>query len=172
MKLTAKQERFCKEYIIDLNATQAAIRAGYSKKVAGSIGFENLRKPEIESFISSLQEKKSEELNFSFERIANELGKVAFGDVRHYFNEHGRMIDINELESAVSSTIKSVTVQQEKTKVLGEVIIESAVKKVESYDKLKALELLGKMFGHFEKDNKQKGNESQVTVFQLPDNNR
>lgn len=172
MKLTAKQERFCKEYIIDLNATQAAIRAGYSKKVAGSIGFENLRKPEIENYISSLQEKKSIELDFTFERIANEFGKIAFGDVRHYFNDHGRMIDINELESHVSATIKSVTIQQEKTTVMGEVIVESAIKKVEGYNKLSALESLAKMFGHFEKDNKQKGNESQVTVFQLPDNNR
>ncbi|WP_428067379.1 terminase small subunit [Chryseobacterium gambrini] len=172
MKLTDKQERFCREYIIDLNATQAAIRAGYSKKVAGSIGFENLKKPEIEKYILSLREKKSAELDFSFERLANELAKVAFGDVKNYFDGNGRLIDINELESAVSASIKGVTVQQEKIKTMGEVIIESSVKKVESYDKLKAIELLGKMFGHFSKDNEQKKGESQVTVFQLPNNNR
>lgn len=172
MKLTNKQERFCREYLIDLNATQAAIRAGYSKKVAGSIGFENLKKPEIERFISELQEKKANELDFSFERIANELAKVAFGDVKNYFDDMGRLIDINLLESQVSTSIKAVTVQQEKISTAGEVFIESSVKKIESYDKLKALEMLSKMFGHYQKDNDQRKPESQVTFFQIPNNNR
>ena len=51
MKLTEKQKRFCDEYLIDLNATQAAIRAGYSKKTAYSIGIENLKKPVIQNYI-------------------------------------------------------------------------------------------------------------------------
>lgn len=51
MKLTEKQKRFCDEYLIDLNATQAAIRAGYSKKTAYSIGIENLKKPYIKNYI-------------------------------------------------------------------------------------------------------------------------
>lgn len=51
MALTDKQKRFCDEYVIDFNATQAAIRAGYSKKTAGQTGSENLKKPEIEKYI-------------------------------------------------------------------------------------------------------------------------
>lgn len=171
-KLTAKQIRFCEEYIIDLNATQAAIRAGYSKKVAGSIGFENLKKPEIESYIASMQKDKSEELNFSFNRVAQEIAKVAFGDVKNYFDDNGRLINVNELESQVSGSIKAVTVFSEKTRLEGEVLIEESIKKIESYDKLKALELLGKMFGHFSKDNEQKKPDSVVTIFELPNNNR
>ena len=54
-KLTAKQARFVSEYIIDFNATQAAVRAGYSEKTAYSIGTENLRKPEIEKAIKKHQ---------------------------------------------------------------------------------------------------------------------
>ena len=50
-KMTAKQQRFCDEYLIDLNATQAAIRAGYSKKTARAIGNENLMKPDIKKYI-------------------------------------------------------------------------------------------------------------------------
>ena len=49
--LTPKQKRFCQEYLIDLNATQAAVRAGYSEKTAYSVGNENLRKPEIKKYI-------------------------------------------------------------------------------------------------------------------------
>lgn len=61
-KMTAKQRRFCDEYLIDLNATQAAIRAGYSKKTAYSIGEENLKKPELKKYIDQRMAEKESEL--------------------------------------------------------------------------------------------------------------
>ena len=57
-KLTPKQQRFVDEYLIDLNATQAAIRAGYSEKTAYSIGDENLKKPEIKKAIEQAQQER------------------------------------------------------------------------------------------------------------------
>ena len=61
--MTDKQKRFAEEYLIDLNATQAAVRAGYSEKTAYSIGNENLSKPEIKAYIDEkLAEMKSERL--------------------------------------------------------------------------------------------------------------
>lgn len=63
--LTAKQEMFCKEYLVDLNATQAAIRAGYSKKTANVIGPENLAKPCISQYIQELMNKRSERVEIS-----------------------------------------------------------------------------------------------------------
>jgi phage terminase small subunit len=65
VKLTAKQEMFCKEYIIDLNATQAAIRAGYSKDTATEIGCENLTKPNIQKRISELSKDRNEKLEIT-----------------------------------------------------------------------------------------------------------
>lgn len=65
-ELTEKQKRFCEEYLIDLNATQSAIRAGYSEKTSYSIGCENLIKPEIQNYIAELQADKSDELNITF----------------------------------------------------------------------------------------------------------
>lgn len=59
-KLTPKQELFCKEYLIDLNATQAAIRAGYSQDTASIIGYENLRKPNLVDLIAQLKAERSE----------------------------------------------------------------------------------------------------------------
>jgi len=59
-KLTPKQSRFIEEYLIDLNATQAAIRAGYSEKTAQMIGWENLRKPLIAEAISKAAQKRTE----------------------------------------------------------------------------------------------------------------
>lgn len=58
--LTPKQQRFVEEYLVDLNATQAAIRAGYSEKTAGAIGGENLEKPEIAAAIQAEMDKRSE----------------------------------------------------------------------------------------------------------------
>tara|TARA_R110000823_G_scaffold179223_1_gene311603 strand:+ start:1063 stop:1491 length:429 start_codon:yes stop_codon:yes gene_type:complete len=60
-KLNAKQMRFCEEYLIDLNATQAAIRADYSEKTAKQIGSENLSKPDIAEYIAELKSKRSDE---------------------------------------------------------------------------------------------------------------
>lgn len=60
MALTDKQQRFVAEYLIDLNATQAAIRAGYSEKTAGSVGGENLKKPEIAKAIQAAMSKRTE----------------------------------------------------------------------------------------------------------------
>jgi len=72
-KLTNKQEMFCKEYLIDLNATQAAIRAGYSEKTAKDIGCENLAKPNIQEFIQELMDKRSNKVNITAESILNDI---------------------------------------------------------------------------------------------------
>lgn len=60
--MTEKQKRFCEEYLIDLNATQAALRAGYSEKTAYSIGNENLKKPEIQEYIQKRLKEKEDAL--------------------------------------------------------------------------------------------------------------
>lgn len=60
LKLTSKQQRFAEEYLIDLNATQAAIRAGYSAKTAGQVGFENLKKPQIAAAVAKAKRERSE----------------------------------------------------------------------------------------------------------------
>lgn len=79
-KLTEKQKRFCEEYLIDLNVTQSALRAGYSEKTAYSIGNENLKKPEIQKYISELMKKQSERTNITADKVLSELEKVAFTD--------------------------------------------------------------------------------------------
>jgi len=70
-KLTNKQQMFCKEYLIDLNATQAAIRAGYSEKTASETGSENLRKPRIVEKIQELMSKRAQKVEISSETVLN-----------------------------------------------------------------------------------------------------
>lgn len=81
-KLTPKQRRFVAEYLIDLNATQAAIRAGYSKRAAGQIGGENLKKHEIADAVQKAQEKRSKRTEITQDRVLRELAKIGFSDIR------------------------------------------------------------------------------------------
>ena len=79
-KLTAKQQRFCDEYLIDLNATQAAIRAGYSKKTAYAIGVENLKKPIIQSHIEKRMAEKESKLIADQNEVLKYLTSVLRGE--------------------------------------------------------------------------------------------
>ena len=77
-KLGAKQRCFAEEYMIDLDATQAAIRAGYSAKTAGQAGYELLQKPAVKTYIYSLIVDKLAKIRATPDRIFDELGKIAF----------------------------------------------------------------------------------------------
>jgi len=81
-ELTPKQRAFVREYLIDLNATQAAIRAGYSEDTAYSIGAENLKKPQIEAAISAAMKLRAERTNITADRVLQELAKIGFADIR------------------------------------------------------------------------------------------
>lgn len=78
-KMTAKMQRFCDEYLIDLNATQAAIRAGYSEKTAYSIGQENLKKPEIKKYIEQRMAEKDASLIADQDEVLKYLTQVLRG---------------------------------------------------------------------------------------------
>lgn len=77
MALTDKMIRFCNEYLIDLNATQAAIRSGYSEHTASSIGAENLTKPEIREFIEKRQKELEVQLGLSQEWVLRRLKDIS-----------------------------------------------------------------------------------------------
>jgi len=168
MALSDKQRRFVEEYMVDLNATQAAIRAGYSLNTAHSIGSENLTKPEIQKAIQEKQKELSEATNISAKRILEEYAKIAFSDVRELFTPDNNLYDIRQLDDSTAGAISSVEIDA--LNVQGMQVGET--KKVKMYNKLTALEALGKHLGIFEKDNKQKAAEGAVTIFQLPDNGR
>ena len=80
-KLTEKQQRFVDEYLIDLNATQAAIRAGYSVDTAKEIGYENLTKPHIQKVIAERMAERSKRTGVNQDRIVEELAKIAFVNI-------------------------------------------------------------------------------------------
>ena len=89
--LTAKQARFVAEYLIDLNATQAAIRAGYSRKSAEQQAYENLRKPEIAQAITAGKAQQLETAELSAARVLEELRRLALIDALSFWDAEGRL---------------------------------------------------------------------------------
>lgn len=154
-KITKKNEVFCEEYLIDLNATQAAIRAGYSPNAAGSIGSELLKKPEIRARIDQAMAERSKRTGINADRVLRELGRIAFLNPKD-------VIDLNTAEVldtatdddlAVIAGVKVKYVPHKDFDEDGEPVIEQAIEReVKMADKLKALELCGRHLGMF-KDN-------------------
>lgn len=137
-KLTAKQQRFCDEYLIDLNATQAAIRAGYSEKTAYSIGNENLKKPEISEYIEKRMAEKEKELIADQDEVMKYLTAV----MRRQMTD-SVVVTLNRETSKYvpdeNGTMRKQTVKEEIPQI---VKIPAQLR-----DANKAAELLGKAYG-------------------------
>lgn len=114
-KLTPKQERFVSEYLIDLNATQAAIRAGYSAKTAKSIGQENLTKPDIAAAVEVAMNKRADKVGITAERVLQELALIGFSNMLDYIQprDDGLIyLDMSALNRDQAAAIQEVTVDQ------------------------------------------------------------
>jgi phage terminase small subunit len=151
--LTQKQERFVEEYLIDLNATQAAIRAGYSAKRADAIGFENLRKPEIAKVIARRRAELSGALEITQERVLRERARLAFFDPRKLFSADGTPKAITELDDDTVAAVAGLDVVNigNPDHGVGQVL------KYKIADKSASLTALEKHLGLYEADNKQTG---------------
>lgn len=143
MALTKKQKIFVDEYLIDLNATQAAIRAGYSTETAAVIGCENLTKPNIKSSIDKALAERSKRTGVNADRIILELAKIAFVNPTDVINMDEATVkgDANRDDTAAISSVKVKTIPTEDGNI--------TEREVKTYDKIKALELLGKHTGMF-----------------------
>ena len=164
-KLTDKQQRFVEEYLIDLNATQAAIRAGYSKKTAEVIGYENLRKPQITEAICKAKKKISQKLEITAERVLLERARLAYQNKKDLYNEDGTLKQIHELDDDTAAAIHGVKIGSRIVKDDdGNEKLETFIKSVKTYDKDKSLTALEKYLGLYEKDNEQKGEANLKTA--------
>ena len=140
-KLTEKQKRFVDEYLIDLNATQAAIRAGYSVRTAKDIGCENLAKPNIQQKISEKMAERSKRTGVNQDRIVLELAKIAFVNAADVIDSDDATI------KAGATADDTAAIQSVKVKVIPTKEGEGVEREIRLNDKLKALELLGKHLG-------------------------
>ena len=140
-KLTEKQKRFVEEYLIDLNATQAAIRAGYSVKTANEQGAQNLAKLSIKEEISKAMAERSKRTGINQDRVIMELAKIAFINANDLIDPSDASVRSNASKDDLAC-IQSVKVKQSFSDK-GDI----TEREVKLNDKMKALELLGKHLG-------------------------
>lgn len=142
-RLTSKQKKFVEEYLVDLNGTQAAIRAGYSSDSAKEIASENLTKPNIRSQIDKAMAERSKRTGVNQDRIIYELAKIAFLNPTDVINMDEATIkgDANREDTAAIASVKVKVIPTE----TGDIV----EREVKTYDKIRALELLGKHNGMF-----------------------
>lgn len=137
--MTKKQKLFVEEYLIDLNATQAAIRAGYSPDTAGSIGGENLKKPEISAAIAKAMAERSRRTGINQDRILQEIAKLALVNIDDVVDlETGKI-----KESATKEDLACIQSIKIKPTEFG------TEREIKFYDKKGSLEMAGKHLGMF-----------------------
>lgn len=141
VKLTEKQKRFADEWLIDMNGTAAAIRAGYSVKSAEVTASKLLRNPKVRAYIDERMAEHSRRTGVTQERIIRELARIAFLDPTKLVNmDKAELLDAaTEDDRAAIAAVKVKTIRGEET--------EMVEREIRFADKIKALELLGKRFG-------------------------
>lgn len=142
-KLTPKQQRFVEEYLVDLNATQAAIRAGYSPKTANEQGARLLANVSVQAAIQEAMKSREQRTEVTQDRVVKELAKIAFGDPRNVMSwgpsgvKLKASTELTDDEAAFVSEVSETTTEH------------GGSLKLKTNDKLKALELLGRHIGMF-----------------------
>ncbi|KAF0236507.1 MAG: phage terminase small [Prolixibacteraceae bacterium] len=131
--LTARQQKFCEQYLIDLNGTQSAIRAGYSPKTANRIANENLTKPDIQKKISLLQIEAREQAGITKQEVINTLSDIIKANIADLFQDSG-IKPVNELSDIQKKCIESIKIYKGKTEI-------------KLFNKLVAIERINKMMG-------------------------
>lgn len=143
--MTPKQKRFVEEYLVDLNATQAAIRAGYSEKTAYRIGANLIQKSSVSIAIQKALARREKRTEVTSDMVVRELARIAFTDMRTLYREDGSMKLPHELDDDTAASLAGVDTFEETS----EGMVIGYTRKVKRWDKTKALELLGKHLGIF-----------------------
>jgi phage terminase small subunit len=140
--LNEKQKRFCQEYLIDFNATQAAIRAGYREKSAYSIGHDLLKKPEVKNYISKLQEETATRNNITTDHLVNEFLAIAKDDLKNY-------LDFTPSRKGIRVTLKKNIMELDTKNIERLQVFPNGSIRIKLYSRHEALVQLGRHVGFF-----------------------
>jgi len=145
MALTPKQRRFVAEYLIDLNATEAAKRCGYSERSARTQGARMLAHDDILTAVTESQERQLGRADLTAARVLEELRRLAFADLRQFFDSAGNLKPLSALTAEQGSQLAGVEVIKKNAEA-GDGHIDT-VHKIKLWDKTRSLEMLCKRFG-------------------------
>jgi phage terminase small subunit len=155
-KLTDKQERFCREYVIDLNGTQAAIRAGYSENTANEQAAQLLAKLSIQSRIEELKAEIGKRLEITADMVVAELWALGVYNIKDFVKDDNTINKLSDMERDTLRPVVGIKVTEKTSTFItgdSETTITTDLKLA---DKRAALVDVGKHIGIFEKDNRQK----------------
>lgn len=141
--LTPKQQAFVQEYLVDLNATQAAKRAGYKGKNLDKVGSELLGKTRVKAEIQAAMDKRSERTEITQDKVLGEIAKLAFADIRKVFDQNGNLLPVHMLPDEIAGSVSSIEVVTSRIPG-GEPADVEHTAKIKFWDKRGSLELLGK----------------------------
>jgi Phage terminase, small subunit len=145
-ELTAKQARFVEEYLIDLNATQAAIRAGYSQKNADGIASQLMAKTQVQAAIDAARANRSEETQINAAWVLKRLAAEAEADLADLYDDTGAIKPIQQWpkiwRQGLVAGVKHQELRDSEGNRTGEFIIDVKVS-----DRIRRLELIGKHIG-------------------------
>jgi phage terminase small subunit len=143
--LNEQQQAFCDEYVVDLNITKAAQRAGYSLKTAHAQGSRLLKNVKVSKRIQALMDARTKRTNIAADGVLVELGKIGYADIRPIFNEEsGTLKHIKDWPEDLARACASIEIVETFEFVGKEKIWSGYIKKVKFWDKPRSLELLGK----------------------------
>ena len=155
-QLAPMQSVFVQEYLIDLNATQAAIRAGYSAKTAEQQGYQLLQKPSVQAAIAARQKEREQRTAVAADRVLLEAARLALFDPRKLFNDDGSPKGIHELDDDTAAAVAGIEVLEQFEGSGKDRVFVGYLKKYRIADKNSALEKLFRHHGLYERDNEQK----------------
>lgn len=158
--LTEKQATFVQEYLIDLNATQAAIRAGYSKKTANRIAAENLSKPVIAQAIAEARKEQEQRTQLTADKVLEQYARIAFFDLRTLYGDDGKILPVTEWPDEAAAAVAGFEVMELSGDLPG------VVKKVKLVDKRASLADMGKHLGMFKERVEHSGKDGGPVQFE------
>ena len=155
-KLTAKQAKFIEEYLIDLNASAAAKRAGFSQKNSDIIGYQLLQKTTVQKALAIARQKLSAKAGVTQEMVIEGFRQIAQADLAECYNPDGTLKNIHDIPAEARQALAGVEVFEEHDGRGENRTFVGYTKKIKMWDKVKALDSLAKHLGLYDADNKRK----------------
>ena len=167
-KLTTKQQVFVAEYLVDLNATRAAIAAGYSDKNADSMGSQLLSNPKVSEEIAKKTGKRMGKLEITADRVLEETARLAFYDPRKFFESDGSLKRVTDLDDDTAMAMSGLEVTELFEGTGDQKHAYGLLKKVKLSSKINALELLGKHLKLFSDNVEHSGTVGLQLIHSIP----
>ena len=150
--MTNAQKRFCDEYLVDLNATRA-YKVAYPNwkkdETASQAGSRLLRNVKVQEYREKKQKEIQKRTEITQDMVVKELAKIGFSNIKEIYDENNSLKNIKDLDDDIAGAISSIETTEQYESVLGVKVKTGETKKIKTYDKVKALETLGRHLGMF-----------------------